>query len=233
MVVVYLNGYLFYTLFMHSIQQAIVNLSREEDISGFTLREIGEKIDVKHPQKVKHHLDQLIKKGILRKTKEGILPTVQNSSTDLFISLPVYGSANCGEARLVAEENLEGFLQVSKSLLNGLDPENLFTVKASGNSLNKADFYSKNIETGDYLIIDCKTRTDYDGKYVLSVINGMANIKKFKLDKQNKCIVLFSESTENYHPIYIHQEDFDNYLINGVVVDVIKNPKNLENFAAA
>ena len=48
----------------------------------------------------------------------------------------------------------------------------------------------------------------------------MANIKKFRKDFKNGRTVLISESTGNYYPIFIHQED--DFKINGKVIDVIK-----------
>jgi len=51
-------------------------------------------------------------------------------------------------------------------------------------------------------------------------IEDKANIKKFIIDRENKRIVLKSESTQNYLPIFIHEDD--QYQISGRVVDVIK-----------
>jgi hypothetical protein len=52
------------------------------------------------------------------------------------------------------------------------------------------------------------------------VIDGMANIKRFILDKENERIVLKSESTQDFLPIFIHKND--QYQISGRVIDVIK-----------
>ena len=46
---------------MHNIQEKILKLIDTRNLDGFTLREIGEKIGEKFPQKIKHHLDQLEK----------------------------------------------------------------------------------------------------------------------------------------------------------------------------
>jgi len=53
----------------------------------------------------------------------------------------------------------------------------------------------------------------------------MANIKKFILDSKNNQIILVSVSTQDYPPIYIHSDDFQSYMLNGVVEDVIKKPQ--------
>ena len=51
---------------MHKIQQNILKLSGEKNLGAMTLREIGEQIGEKYPQKIKHHLTQLEKKGFLK-----------------------------------------------------------------------------------------------------------------------------------------------------------------------
>ena len=47
---------------MHKIQEEILKLIRTKNINGLTLREIGDLIGEKFPQKIKHHIDQLQKK---------------------------------------------------------------------------------------------------------------------------------------------------------------------------
>jgi SOS-response transcriptional repressor LexA len=96
----------------------------------------------------------------------------------------------------------------------------IFALIAQGNSLNRAMINGKNIEPADYLIIDSQQTAPRDGDYVLSVIDQMANIKKFRLDRINRRIVLLSESSQPVHPIFIHQDD--DFRINGKVIDVVK-----------
>lgn len=50
---------------MHPNQKALLELIQGEDISKMSLREIGEKVGIKHPQQVKHHIDQLKKKNLI------------------------------------------------------------------------------------------------------------------------------------------------------------------------
>ena len=45
---------------MHKIQEKILELSKKTDLSGKSLREIGDLVGVDNqPQKIKHHLSQL------------------------------------------------------------------------------------------------------------------------------------------------------------------------------
>jgi SOS-response transcriptional repressor LexA len=136
----------------------------------------------------------------------------------LFISIPILGSANCGPATIYADENIEGFLKISKKFLP--KHKGIFAIKAQGNSLNRSSINGKNIEHGDYVIIDSGQTSAKDGDYVLSIIDNMANIKKFRIDHKNGRIALVSESTQSINPIFIHTED--EFRINGKVLDVIK-----------
>lgn len=211
---------------MHTVQQRILDLASTTNLGTLKLREIGEIVGELHPQKIKHHLNQLLKRGFLKQNSDGtvITPVTTSGENDLFITLPILGSANCGQALVLADEHYEGYLHLSKSILPNYKPNGFFAVKAVGNSMNKASINSKSLEDGDYAIIDTSNKSSYHNKYVLSVINGAANIKKLLIDDTNEQLVLVSESNQNYSPIHIHKDDFQDYLINGEVVGVIKKP---------
>jgi len=205
---------------MHNIQEKLLGLINNKNISGMSLREIGSEIGISSAQQIRHHLYQLEKKGFIRidtKNKE-IIKTPKKSADGMFMSLPIVGSANCGPAEIFADERIEGYLKVSPKMVP--HGSRLFVLRASGNSMNKATIKNKSIEDGDFVVVDANKNSAESGDYVVSVIDGSANIKKFVVDRQNERIVLKSESTQNYLPIFIHEDDY--YLINGKVVDVIK-----------
>lgn len=213
---------------MHTTQQRILDLTKSKNLATLKLREIGVLVGEPHPQKVKHHLNHLFKMGLLKqnRNKTIISPASVTDESDQFISLPILGSANCGQAALMADEYPEGYLQISKKLFPHYQPNEYFILKAMGNSMNRATINgTKNIDDGDYVVIDKKPKVSYQNKYVLSIINGMANIKKLVVDSTNNQIVLISESSQEYPPIYIHKDDLSSYIINGEVVDVIKKPQ--------
>jgi len=193
-----------------------------------SLKEIGKHIGVSSPATVHQHLTALASKGFLEREKsqprgmtvqkpELIESPYGNTVGMDSISLPIVGSANCGPAEILAEENIEGYLKISKSLLNRRD--GLFVIRASGDSMNKADFFGKTIESGDFVIIDSLDRSAKHGDYVLSIIDGCANLKKFIVDKNGQKL-LVSESAKEYKPIFLHEED--DFMINGKIISVIK-----------
>lgn len=209
---------------MHKLQEKILKLIDTKNISGMTLRQIGEEIGEKFPQKIKHHIDQLEKKGLVKidKAKKEIIRATHGAikNTSL-ISVPIVGAANCGPATIFANENIDGYLKISKNILRKC--KNVFAIRAQGFSMNKANVGGNTIEDGDFLIIDSEDRTPRNGDIILSVIDEMANIKKYIWDDQNNQVVLVSQSTNDIPPIYIHQDD--SFMINGKVIQVIKQPK--------
>lgn len=135
------------------------------------------------------------------------------------VSVPLIGSADCGPADLVAEENVEGYLKVSRRILNKMD--GVFALRAKGDSMNKAKIGGRNIEEGDFVLIDSDYRSPQTGDYVLSVIDGHANLKRFRVDKRSGQITLKPESTNPRHkPIFISSDD--DFMINGKIIAVLK-----------
>lgn len=208
---------------MHILQKKLLQLISSRNIANLKLREIGELIGEKHPQKVKHHLSQLKEKGLIIHNKSrNILAKIdlKNNKNKRLVNIPILGNASCGSASIYADENLEGYLKVSTKILK--PKEKLFAIKAIGPSMNKAKINGKNIENDDYVVIDVENKNLGNGDYVLSIIDGCCNIKKFVRDNKNKQIILLSESTQDFPPIYIHPHE-TSYFINGKVVDVIKS----------
>jgi len=140
------------------------------------------------------------------------------------LSIPILGAANAGPATIFANTNIEGYLRVSSTLLERPRlAHRLFALKVDGPSMNMVYIGGKKIENGDYVIIDSEDREVANDDIVLSVIEGMANIKKYYVDKENNQILLMSESTHDFPAIHIHEDD--DFSINGKVIGVIKTPK--------
>ena len=209
---------------MHPLQEKILALVGTKNLGQMTLREIGELVGERYPQKIKHHLIQLEKRGLIKTDKykgsieKSIPGLIKNTK---LISVPIVGAANCGPAEIFADANIQGYLKMSSSLL--LKRANIFAIKASGLSMNNTEIDGKKIEDGDYLIVDGSYRDPKNGDIIVSIIDGMANIKKYIWDKENNQIVLMSDSTKDFPPIYIHADD--DFSVNGKVIQVIKKPK--------
>jgi|SRR3989344_2335672 len=212
---------------MHTLQGKLLKLSGSNDLSKMSFRQIGKLVNESSPQKIKHHLLQLEKNGLLqidRMTKVMVKTKPGSFYHNALLAVPILGTANCGPATIYADQNVEGYLRISGKLLT--KKKDIFAIRASGYSMNKANINGASIEDGDYVIVDPAYRSIRNGDYVLSIIDGVANIKRYFDDKANKRIILLSESSASYSPIFIHYDDMDSYLVNGKIIQVVKKPKN-------
>lgn len=139
------------------------------------------------------------------------------------LKIPVVGIANCGPANVFAEEHFHGFLHVSTRLVERAQSLGLFAIKAEGHSMNNAVVKGKNIEDGDYVIIDSLDTEAKDNDIVLVIIDGKATVKRFTCDNEHNQIILRADSSFEYEPIYLHSED--DCRINGKVISIIKKPQ--------
>ena len=224
---------------MHPIQQRILELSKTANLASLSLREIATAIGTpkESPQKIKHHLLQLQKKGFITIDKaKGMMGRASstpdwatgllNKTTQLF-SIPIVGTANCGPANIFAETNFQGFLRVSSKLIGRSKPTGLYAIKASGSSMNRAEIDGKQIEDGDFVIINKNDLNVRTNDVVLAIIDNKGTIKRVIDDRAHGQIVLKADSSFDYDPIYLHPDD--DFSISGKVVQVIKKPKVNKN----
>ena len=209
---------------MHALQKRLLECATTHNLGSMTLRQIGSLLGEAHPQKIKHHLLQLEQKGLIEVDRpQGIVRKIcpESTSDNRLVTIPILGSADCGPATIFAEENIQGYLKVSRRLIPRKG--GLFALKAMGNSMNKAGIRGLSVDDGDYVIVDSELRDPQNKDYVISVMDGVANIKRFLNDKENEEIILISESTQDFPPIVIHAEDVE-FLVCGTVTRVIKKP---------
>jgi repressor LexA len=175
-----------------------------------------------------YYIAKLEKEGYLEKESnqprsisiyaDEVLKNILPKKFDSF-SIPVLGSANAGPATILAEENIEGYLRVERREL--VKKDGVFALRVKGDSMNKASINGKNLEDGDFVLIDSEYKHPKNGDYVLAVIDNYANLKKFDKDIKTGGIRLLSESKNPKHkPIYISSQD--NFMVNGKIISVIK-----------
>ena len=163
--------------------------------------------------------ESLEKKELIRRDEDRKIYLIQSNdgyaNWGNVFSVPVYGLASCGDALAYAEDNMEGFLQISQSVFRCSEPARLFAVKALGDSMDK-----DNINDGDYAIFEkYESQEDLEGKVIVAVINGMATIKRYK-KVSSELIGLFPNSTNSFHkPIFLHKSD--SILIAGIFKKVL------------
>jgi len=212
---------------MHRIQISILELLKRSNgvFKEFSYRSLGEAIHIEHAQQVKHHVQQLEKRSLIvadRISRILRLAPLGSSKDATLETIPIIGAANCGQATLFAQENLEGTLKISKKLISNRE-KNIFAIRAVGSSMNRARVNGVSIDEGDYVVVDKSSFIAHDGDYVLVVIDDFGVVKKFVRGKGREEIELVSESTEEHPPIHIHQDD--QFIISGKVIYVVKKAK--------
>ena len=206
---------------MNPIQQKLLDIAKLEDIERLRRVDLVEMVNCEYPSQVTHHLKQLVKRGDLVRKDGRLVPALRTNAG--LVMIPVMGEADCGEATRYADGRIVDNLAVSPSVLKPKLSERLYALVARGDSMNRATVEGKTIENGDYIVIE--KRDDYepkDGDIVVSIIAGLANVKRLRRDNARQRILLLSEShrQDDFAPIVI--SDRDDFAVEGKVVDVIK-----------
>lgn len=212
---------------MNHIQQKLLDIAKLEDIERIRRVDLVEMVNCEYPSQITHHMSQLVKRGDLVRKDGRLVPALKTGSG--LVVIPIMGEADCGEATKFADGRIVDNLAVSPSVLKPKLSERLYALIACGDSMNRAKVNNKNIENGDYIIIEKKD--DYspgDGDIVVSNIGGLANIKRLRRDNARQRVLLLSESyrQKDFAPIIISAKD--DFAVEGQVVDVIKGTGNIE-----
>jgi len=195
-----------------------------------SLEDIQKKLGFKSVSTAHYHVKKLQDMGFLKKEanrsrsigvyadRDIVSPVLEKKGLDS-VAVPILGAASAGPAFMTAEENIEGYLKVSRNVLSRKD--GMFALRVEGDSMNKAKIGGKSFEEGDFVLIDSEYKSPRDGDYVLSIIDGHANLKRFRRNKRTHQITLESESTNSkYKPIFVSSDD--HFIINGKIISVIK-----------
>jgi len=188
-----------------------------------TIRELQEEVrkfglKVKSPRSILLYLHSLEEKGFIKRNRKSRGIKIMDKFSKNFVDIPILGMANTGKPTLYAEENLEGFLKVSKNIVRN---RKLFAIQVKGTSMNLCKINDKKIKDNDYVIVDPNDRDFRDRDKVLVVIDGLGTVKLYKKLDGDK-IGLFPMSTDKTHkPIYLTPSD--ETIICGKVIDVFKN----------
>ena len=156
-----------------------------------------------------NYVKEMQEKGMLEYNSctHGIkTPSMMKLDTDS-VNVPLVGTVACGKP-ILAEENIETYLPIPTRWLG---KGKYFILKASGESMINAG-----ISSGDYVIVKKQDSAD-EGQIVVALIDDEATLKIYYIDKNKKKIRLHPEN-DTMQDMY-----FDNVVIQGVAVKVLKN----------
>jgi repressor LexA len=195
---------------LHPTQIKLLEILKKNIAAPLTIREIQEELFLSSTSVVHHHLQQLEKKGYLKRNpmNSGDYQILSDSESQITF-LNLYGLAECGPDGRILDGNPIDRIPVSTKML-GFPSSDAFMVKAHGDSM------VPKINDGD-MIIAIKSNDASDGSIVVCVNNGKALIKK--IEKHNDKIILTSFN-EEFLPIVASREYF---FIEGIVKKVLSD----------
>lgn len=195
---------------LHKNQVLLLRILEQNIESPLTIRDIQNELGFSSPSVVAHHIQQLEKKGYLKRNQSNPKDyQIFTNPDNPIVYLNQYGNAQCGPNGSILDGNPIDKIPIASRLLKFPANEG-FIVSAKGNSM-----YPQ-INEGD-LVIAQKSHIANDGETIVCVLGEQVLIKKFF--KQNEHITLISTNNENYSPIIIVDDYFK---IVGIVKNIIK-----------
>lgn len=174
-----------------------------------TVRELQKALGYGSPRSAALILSALISKGVLKRRPGGEMQLIHDPEEDVSnartVDVPLVGAIACG-APILAEENIEAMVPVSKSFIRS--GHRYFLLRAKGDSMTEA-----NIKNGDFVLVK-QQPTAEDGDIVAALIDDEATLKEFH--RSGDAVILKPRSHNKKHqPIILR----GNFQIQGVVVE--------------
>lgn len=168
-------------------------IKKEIELKGYppSVREICEAVNLKSTSTVHGHLEQLEKRGLIRRdsTKPRAMEVLENPLSK-GRSVPLVGRVTAG-IPILAEENIEDYIVLPQDLV-GSDDE-LFALRVRGESMIRAG-----ILNGDYIIVRKQSHAD-NGDIVVAMIEDEATVKRIFFERDG---VRLQPENPYYDPIY-------------------------------
>jgi repressor LexA len=173
-----------------------------------TFEDIAKDLDISKAS-VSNYIKEMAKRKIinLQNGSRGILTKNMEKTRNEVLQIPLVGTIACGTPML-AEENIERYVPISKALLGS---GKFFILRASGNSMINA-----NIEDGDYVIVKEQECAE-EGQIIVALIENEATLKRYYIDKEKREVRLHPENSK------MKDMYFKNIVIQGVAVKVLKD----------
>lgn len=196
---------------LHTKQKIILQLLKTNSSNPLTIKDLREETGITSPGVLYHHLDQLEKKGFLKRNPNNsrdyiVLDSPENS----IVYVGMFGLAQCGPKGDILNGNPIDYIPIASSLLR-FPANEAFIVKAEGDSMEPK------IYEGD-IVIAKKQNIAEHGDIVVCSLDENVLIKKYV--KQNNAISLISINQEKYHPLGISETN--QLFISGIVKNILQ-----------
>jgi repressor LexA len=182
-----------------------------------TIAELQKILHLSSPRAVTQYLDALERKGFIARSKykeRGIELRNPRGRDEETIMVPVFASAGCDNASIIAERSFDEYVCIAREMLEGRRLENVVSIRAIGDSMDEAG-----VKDGDYVLVEM-TKAIYDNDLVVAIIDSSAVIKKIEF--ANNAIILKPVSSNPEHkPIIMHRT----FQVFGKVIEVVRRPQ--------
>lgn len=157
---------------LNPIQEKLISILKKNLTDPLTIRELQRELGASSPSVVHHHIQQLEKKGYLRRNPSNPkdYQVLADSPDKKITYINLYGLAQCGPKGSILDGSPIDRVPIASQIL-GFPSSAAFMVKAKGDSM------SPKINDGD-LVIAKKLNNANNGAIVICVNNGEALIKK-------------------------------------------------------
>jgi repressor LexA len=173
-----------------------------------TLREIASHFGLRGPKAPQKTLQNLEKKGYIRRVPGGsrAIEILRDFSVKKggALSIPIVGRVMAGEP-LLAIENIEGYLNLDRSLVSS---EDVFLLRVQGDSMIDA-----HIQDGDFALVKPQPNAE-NGEIVVALIEDEATIKRIF---QKRDLIRLEPANPNMEPIVVKKGEKKVTLVGKVV----------------
>jgi len=192
-------------------QKKILDLIKQHLLNeGYapTIRELACELNFSSPRAAAYHLDQLAKKGYIKKTSDGArniaLADQIDSKKTFFVPLAGWSA---GGKPLYAEENIIDWIAISPKFIK--EDSDVFLLRVKGSSM------SPKIEHNDIVIVK-RQLVAQSGDIVVALVGNETTIKKY-LPRHGQ--IVLQPINPEYEPILVKP---NRLRIQGKVIGVMK-----------
>ncbi len=189
-----------------------IQKSIENSGSAPTVRELAEYINAESPRAASYYLDQLEKKGYIRRTRDNtrnitLIAGKEGQKFQDIVQIPLVGWTAGGQA-IWSESNIEEWIPVSRRFFK-YGGDEIFLLRVKGNSM------APEIENGDMIVVK-KQYIANPGEIVVALLGEETTVKKY-LPREDH--IVLQPTNKEFEPILVFP---DEVRIQGVVQGVLK-----------
>ena len=171
-----------------------------------TVREIGAALGLRSTSTVHMHITKLAEKGLIvlnpSKQRSITLPGTGTQVKNTHVqSVPLVGNVAAGTP-ILADDNVQEYYSMPKSLLKGGDATEVFMLKINGESMIEAG-----INNGDTIIVHKGISVEAGDIAVVRVFGESATLKRIYFEKGNK--VRLQPENSSMQPIIVDINDVE------------------------